>query len=118
MINYNSDDSFDNYYFDDNLKKLWKNENESYEELAPLRNWEKADKYQEPTTLKLTKKEIGNIISLLVPSLIFSSVTSSVLVADISLAKFLRLIDDKGEYTISFPGKFCNFQLTFSEGHF
>ena len=40
-MKYKSDDSFDNTDVDRSLRYLWENEN--YEELTPLRNWEKEE---------------------------------------------------------------------------
>ena len=41
LLKYKSDDSFDNTDVDRSLRYLWENEN--YEELTPLRNWEKEE---------------------------------------------------------------------------
>ena len=95
MVSYHSDDSFDNMYIDDNIRKLWKFNND-YEKLTPLRNWEKAEKYQVSKDIKLNKKEIQKVLVLLIPSIFFITVAACIMLADYSLASFLDLLQDKG----------------------
>ena len=103
MIEYHSDDSFDNMYIDGNLRSLWKNDT-SKEKLTPLRNWEKAEKYQVTSSVRLNKKEIQRISVLLIPSLLFVTLSISLIIADWTLAEFLDLLKDKGKYGLSFKG--------------
>ena len=75
MVSYHSDDSFDNMYIDDNIRNLWKFDND-YEKLTPLRNWEKAEKYQVSKDIKLNKKELLKVGMLLLPSLFFIALSA------------------------------------------
>ena len=95
MVSYHSDDSFDNMYIDDNIRNLWKFDND-YEKLTPLRNWEKAEKYQVSKDIKLNKKELLKVGMLLLPSLFFIALSACIMLADYSLASFLDLLQDKG----------------------
>ena len=57
LLQYRSDDTFDNTYVDDNLRALWRDEETKtdFPELTPLRNWEEDEKYQVSTSTTLTK---------------------------------------------------------------
>ena len=102
MIQYRSDDSFDNKYIDTNIKKKWKKEGEP--ELTPLRKWEVKEKYQVTTSIWLTNTEMKNIFLKLVPCLIFSTATIGIMIADSSLYHFMDIIHENGKYAVSFPG--------------
>ena len=105
MIKYHSDDAFDNMYIDSNLKRLWKEE--GYEKLTPIRNWERKEKYQMTSTfkcLKLSRKEIQLVIRKLFPSIMFVIFGSCIITADFVLYKFLNVVQEKGEFGISFNG--------------
>ena len=95
MVSYHSDDSFDNMYIDDNIRNLWKFDN-NYEKLTPLRNWEKKEKYQVSKDIKLSKKELKKVFKLLIPSLFFITLSAFIILADYSLASFLDILQDKG----------------------
>ena len=90
-------------YIDANLKSLWKL-NENYQKLTPLRNWEKIEKYQVSSSAKLTKKEIHRIAILLIPTLLFITLSVTLIIADWSLAEFLDLLKKNGKYGLSFEG--------------
>ena len=103
IIMYRSDDSFDNKYIDDNIKKKWKKGDES--KLTPLRKWEEEEKYQVTASYKLTKSEMKGILVKLFPSLIFSTVSVALMIADGALYSFMNIIEENGKYGLSFPGK-------------
>lgn len=105
MIKYHSDDAFDNMYIDNNLKRLWKEE--EFDKLTPMRNWERKEKYQLTTSskcLKLSKKEIQNVIMKLFPTMMFVIFGSCIMAADIVLYKFLDVVQEKGDFEINFEG--------------
>ena len=88
MLQYRCDDSFDNSYVDDNLRRIWRED--AMEKLTPLRNWEQEDKYQVSNSAKLTKKELKRVLWLFAPTFAFILVTILFLGLDLSIA---RLID-------------------------
>ena len=102
MLLYRSDDSFDNKYIDDNIKKKWKKGDES--KLTPLRKWEEKEKYQVTTSYKLTKTEMKDILLVSIPSLVFSTVSMALMIADAALYGFMDIIKENGQYAFSFPG--------------
>ena len=104
---YRCDDSFDNKYIDDNIKKKWKKGDES--KLTPLRKWEEEEKYQVTTSYKLTKSEMKGILVKLIPTLIFSTVSIALMVADAALYSFMNIIKENGKYGLSFPGNVIHF---------
>ena len=70
MVNYHADDSFDNMLIDDNLRKLWQNDVAgNFRNLEPIKNWEKAERYQVATNLKMTFKEKRKILPKLTSTL-------------------------------------------------
>ena len=95
-MSYHCDDSFDNMYIDDNIRKLWKFSND-YQKLTPLRNWEKREKYQVSQDIKLNKKEIQKVLRLLIPTLFFITLSACILIADYSLASFLDILEENGK---------------------
>jgi len=97
LLKYKSDDSFDNTDVDRSLRYLWENEN--YEELTPLRNWEK-EETKVSRDIKLTKVELRRIFRLTLPSMVFSGMAIALILADAGLAAFLGLIRDIGSPTI------------------
>ena len=52
---YSSDDSFDNKYVDDNLRRIWQMNGK--EKLTPIRHWELNERYQISSSLKISKAE-------------------------------------------------------------
>ena len=107
IIMYRCDDSFDNKYIDDNIKKKWKKGDES--KLTPLRKWEEEEKYQVTTSYKLTRSEMKGILVKLIPTLIFSTVSIALMVADAALYSFMNIIKENGKYGLSFPGNVIYF---------
>ena len=103
MIRYRCDDSFDNKYIDDNIKKSWKKDNK--DKLTPIRKWEEEEKYQVTTSYKLTNTEMKGIVVSMFPSLLFSTAAVALMVADAALYSFINIIEENGKYGISFPGK-------------
>ena len=87
-MQYRTDNSFDNTFVDDNLRRLWNEE--AMEKLTPLRNWEKEEKFQVSNSAKLTKKELKRVLWLFAPTFAFILVTILFLGLDLSIA---RLID-------------------------
>ena len=99
MIKYQSDDTFDNMYIDSNLTS------HEGEQLVPMRRWELAEKYQVASSFKLSKKELQRIAILMIPSLIFITFTCTIFLIDESLRLFLKEIEEKAKWAISFQGK-------------
>ena len=104
MIDYRSDDSFDNKYINENINKLW-NEGDK-PELTPIREWELLENYQITTSYKLTNTEVKRIFVLLVPCILFTTVTLSIMIADATLYHFMDIIKENGKFAISFAGKY------------
>ena len=109
MIRYRCDDSFDNKYIDDNIKKSWKKDNK--DKLTPIRKWEEEEKYQVTTSYKLTNTEMKGIVVSMFPSLLFSTAAVALMVADAALYSFINIIEENGKYGISFPGKCPKFLI-------
>ena len=86
---YYSDDSFDNNFVDDNLKRYWDEENKPY--LNPLRKWELDGKYQYPKSLKLSRSELYLIIYYTLPTVFASMFAFAVIFIDIKFAE-VRII--------------------------
>ena len=99
-----SDDEFDNKYIDDNIKKLWTDGDK--QELTPIRKWELLQNYQIPNSFKLTNSEVKRIFVLLVPCILFTTVSFSIMIADATLYHFMDIIKDNGKFAISFAGKY------------
>jgi len=97
LLKYKSDETFDNTDVDRSLRYLWENEN--YEELTPLSNWEK-EETKVARDIKLTKAELRRIFRLTMPSMVFSGLAIILIIADAGLAAFLGLIRDIGSPTI------------------
>ena len=102
LLNYYSDDSFDNRFIDDNVRKLWKQEN--YEKLTPLRKWELIDKYQVSASVKLSKKELKNILVKAFPTIILTVITLFLMIGDYGLSELLKAMLANGKFAISFAG--------------
>lgn len=102
LKHYWSDDSFDNLYVDDNLRRLWREQ--SKEKLTPLRHWELNEKFHMSASLKMSKKEAKRVLIQSIPTMIFTAVVIAVLVADYALANLLQVLLEHGEYAISFAG--------------
>ena len=112
MVNYHADDSFDNMLIDDNLRKLWQNDvTGNFRNLEPIKNWEKAERYQVATNLKMTFKEKRKILPKLTSTLIFTAFTISIYTADFTLTNFLNIVNDTAKYGISFKGMDSGFKL-------
>ena len=112
MVNYHADDSFDNMLIDDNLRKLWQNDVAgNFRNLEPIKNWEKAERYQVATNLKMTFKEKRKILPKLTSTLIFTAFTISIYTADFTLTNFLNIVNDTAKYGISFKGMDSGFKL-------
>ena len=106
MVEYRSDDAFDNKYIDENIKKLWTEGDK--QELTPIRKWELLQNYQIPNSYKLTNSEVKRIFVLLVPCMIFTTVSFSIMIADATLYHFMDIIKDNGKFAISFAGMIHN----------
>ena len=104
MVEYRSDDEFDNKYIDDNIKKLWTDGDK--QELTPIRKWELLQNYQIPNSFKLTNSEVKRIFVLLVPCILFTTVSFSIMIADATLYHFMDIIKDNGKFAISCAGKY------------
>ena len=104
MVEYRSDDSFDNKYIDENITKLWTEGNKP--ELTPIRKWELLENYQITTSYKLTNSEVKHIFVLLVPCILYTIVTLAIMIADATLYHFMDIIKDNGKFAISFAGKY------------
>ena len=84
---YYSDDSFDNNFVDDNLKRFWDDENKPH--LNPLRIWELDGKYQYPKSLKLSKSELYLIIYYTLPTVFASMFAFAVIFIDIKFSEVI-----------------------------
>ena len=102
LLNYYSDDSFDNKFIDDNIRKLWKQED--YEKLTPLRRWELIEKYQASASVKLSKKELKGILIKAFPTIILTVITLSLMIGDYGLRELLKTMLANGKFAISFAG--------------
>ena len=114
MVEYRSDDAFDNKYIDENIKKLWTEGDKP--ELTPIRKWELLQNYQITTSYKLTKSEVNRIFVLLVPCILFTTVSFSIMIADATLYHFMDIIKDNGKFAISFAGKYMIYILHSESG--
>ena len=101
LFNYSSNDSFDNKFIDDNVRKLWKREN--YEKLTPLRRWE-LEKYQMTASVKLSKKDFKGILIKTFPTIMMGVITSFLIIGDYGLSELLRTLLANGKFAISFAG--------------
>ena len=106
LLQYRSDDTFDNTYVDDNLRELWRNGKTKLEfpKLTPLRNWEEDEKYQVSNSTKLTKKEVKNVLWRLRETFAFLALTIMLIGIDYSIAKFIDVFRRHGHYGITFTG--------------
>ena len=82
---YYSDDSFDNKFVDNNLKRFWDEEEKPH--LTPLRKWEMNQKYQYPISLKLSRHEIYIIAYYALPTLIAFTFAYAVIFVDAKFAE-------------------------------
>ena len=101
LLNYYSNDSFDNKFIDDNVRKLWKREN--HEKLTPLRRWE-LEKYQVSASVKLSKKELKGILVKAFPTIIMVVITLFLTIGDYGLSELLKTLLANGKFAISFAG--------------
>ena len=101
LFNYYSNDSFDNKFIDDNVRKLWKREN--YEKLTPLRRWE-LEKYQMTASVKLSKKDFKGILIKTFPTIMMGVITLFLIIVDYGLSELLRTLLANGKFAISFAG--------------
>ena len=101
LFNYYSNDSFDNKFIDDNVRKLWKREN--YEKLTPLRRWE-LEKYQMTASVKLSKKDFKGILIKTFPTIMMGVITLFLIIGDYGLSELLRTLLANGKFAISFAG--------------
>ena len=113
LLQYRSDDTFDNTYVDDNLRALWRDEETKTEfpDLTPLRNWEEDEKYQVSNSTTLTKKEVKNVLWRLRETFAFVSLTILLIVVDHSIAKFIDVFRRHGNYGVTFNGMSQGFTL-------
>ena len=102
LLSYYSDDSFDNKFIDDNVRKLWKQEN--HEKLTPLRRWELIEKYQVSASVKLSKKELKGILIKAFPTIIMVVITLFLMIGDYALNELLKTLLVNGKFAISFAG--------------
>ena len=82
---YYSDDSFDNKFVDDNLKRFWDEEEKPH--LTPLRKWELNQNYQYPISVKLSKHEIYIIAYYALPTLLAFTFAYAVIFVDAKFAE-------------------------------
>ena len=104
MIEYRSDDSFDNKYINENINKLWTEEDKP--ELTPIRKWELLENYQITTSYKLTNSEWKHVLVLLFPCILFTVISCSIMIADATLYQFMDIIKENGKFAISYAGKY------------
>ncbi|XP_059079797.1 protein sneaky-like [Tigriopus californicus] len=102
LKNYWSDDSFDNLYVDNNLRRLWRDHGK--EKLTPLRHWELNEKFQMSASVKISKREATRILTQSIPTMVFTAIVIAVLVTDFALANLLGVLLEHGDYAISFAG--------------
>ena len=82
---YYSDDSFDNKFVDNNLKRFWDEEEKPH--LTPLRKWELNQQYQYPINVKLSRHEIYIIAYYALPTLIALTFVFAVIFVDAKFAE-------------------------------
>ena len=107
MLQYRTDDAFDNNYVDDNLRQLWKNKETSLEfpKITPLRRWEEGEKYKVSNSTKLTKKELKNVFGRLKETFLFVALTILLLGVDHNIVKLIDVFKRHGNYGITHLGK-------------
>ena len=107
LLQYRTDDAFENTYVDDNLRQLWRNNDTKtdFPKLTPLRKWEKDEKYQVSNSTKLTKKEIKNVFWRLKETFIFMALTILLVGVDHNIAKLIDVFKKHGNYGITHPGR-------------
>ena len=104
MVEYRSDDAFDNKYIDENIKKLWTEGDK--QELTPIRKWELLQNYQIPNSYKLTNSEVKHIFVLLVPCILFTIVTLAIMITDATLYHFMDIVKQNGKFALTYTGKY------------
>ena len=102
LLNYYSDDAYDNRFVDNTLRNLWRHE--SYEKLTPIRRWELNEKFQVTASIKLSKKELKRMVTRAFPTMIMIVLTLFLVIGDLSLAELLRALVANGKFAISFNG--------------
>ena len=113
MLQYRTDDAFDNTYVDDNLRQLWRNEHTKidFPKLTPLRNWETDELYQVSSSSKLTKEEVKKAFWRLKETLFFIAITIVCVGVDHSIAKLIDVFKRHGNYGITYLGKAVYFRF-------
>ena len=104
MLAYRSDDSFDNKYINENIKKLWIEGDKP--DLTPMRKWELLENYQITTSYKLTNSEVKHIFVLLVPCILFTIVTLAIMITDATLYHFMDIVKQNGKFALTYTGKY------------
>ena len=102
MKSYYSDDAFDNMFIDNNIQKLWKEEN--LEQLTPMRNWELNERYQISTSCKLAKEEVKTIFLETIPTIIFTMIALGIVLADFSFSSVLVAFRENARFGFTFEG--------------
>ncbi len=102
MRRYYADDSYDNTFVDDNICRLWWSGEK--EDLLPLRQWELNKKYQYSTAVKLSKMEAKRILIQSITTLLFTVITTSVIMVDLGLSHILLVFREEAKFGISFKG--------------
>ena len=102
LLNYYSDDSYDNKFVDDNLRKLWRHED--YEKLTPIRRWELDEKYQVSASIKLSRKELKGMVVRTFPTIVMIIISLFLIIGDFGLSQLLRTLLANGKFAISFTG--------------
>lgn len=106
---YYSDYSYDNMYIGKNILDFW--EENGYEEVTPIRNWEKNEGFHVKRSIKFTKRELYMTLRNALPTFLFSVFATLVMITDYLLAQLLQFIIDKERFSVSFDGMEHNFGL-------
>ena len=102
LLNYYSDDAYDNKFVDDTLRNLWRYE--GYEKLTPIRRWELNEKFQVTASIRLSKKELKRMIARAFPTITMTVITLFLVIGDLSLTQLLKALVANGKFAISFKG--------------
>ena len=99
---YYSDNSFDNLYICQGVRKIWKER--GYEELTPLRRWEINEGYNMYSSAKFTKRELTKSFQKLTPTMVFTLFSVLVMVSDSILVNIIHSTKGEENIRISFKG--------------
>ena len=120
MIKYHSDVAFDNMFVDGWLTQLWENTSENddrnpvYETLTPMRRWELSEKFgafRNPKKCSLKKDEMQGMALKAISTAIFLTFALGMIVIDLGLVQFLKVIKEKGKFAISFDGMYLHISI-------